>query len=385
MSRKKMMKARCLLLAREPWYGHAAAAMKWVEHKDTKTMSVHVPKSGLPVCRFGPDFVQRCSVHELATVIMHEIEHIVRQHCSRMIRPNRKLANIACDMVINGHKHSPRIGVSDRTGELQIPFKDSIAWMPVGWDLNMTAEECYSRLLSNAPPEWEKRIPDLLDDHSDWKLTPTTTETSTQAAAMLANAASNAADAPEHLRASISDLNAKPHVDWRAMLRRFVKGSQSRRRVSWSRRNRRVDVFGLPGYKVQRKHQVSVVVDVSGSVSNRVLAEFFAEIESLLHQATVSVLCWDSCKRAFVSPYNSGDWLTIQNVGGAGTDMAAPVDWLCQEREQGDCIIMLTDGYCDWPTARSTPFLVVCSSGRGEISEPSWGKIVYLDDFERES
>lgn len=378
MSNKKLMQARCLLLAREPWYGHAASALSWIEDDKCPTMAVSVSSSGKPVCRYGREFIHRCSIYEVATVIQHEIEHIVRQHCRRLTARNPELANIACDMVINGHKSSPAIGIADASGQKQIPSADRIAWLPEYWPTTMTAEECYRRLKEETPPEWSGKLPKLMDEHEDWAKTAGNGHSSHAATSIVQAGQASGTSAPGGLRSHVDELVAAK-INWAIALRNFAKSSLKKKRPSFNRRSRRVDLFGMPGKRIDRTSRVSVIVDVSGSVSTQVLQTFFSEIESLMSRARISVLCWDHAHQGYMEHYQRGDWKTLCRGGGGGTDMAAPVSWLREHAQIGDCLIMLTDGYCDWPEKQPFPFLVVCSTAKERITEPTWGRTIYLE------
>jgi predicted metal-dependent peptidase len=118
-----------------------------------------------------------------------------------------------------------------------------------------------------------------------------------------------------------------------------------------------------------------VVVDVSGSISEKVLSQFFAEVERICHHARVDVLLWDAAFQGFFRNYRVGDWKRISLTGGGGTDMAAPVDWLVEHHAVGDCVVLLTDGICNWPAPRRFPLISVLSRpGAG----PAWGRVLCL-------
>ena len=87
-------------------------------------------------------------------------------------------------------------------------------------------------------------------------------------------------------------------------------------------------------------------------------------------------MLWDAEFQGFTRNYRRGDWKRIPMSGGGGTDMAAPVDWLVEHRAVGDCVILLTDGYCNWPTRNRFPLISVIS--RPNVPGPSWGKVLRL-------
>ncbi len=376
----KMLRARCLLLAREPWYGHAAAAMGWVEDPHCPTMKVNINRQGRPVCYFGTSFVEQLSIYEIATVIQHEIEHIVRGHCRRLPGSDPSLANIACDMVINGCKSKPNIGVVNLdTKQREIPFRDTIAWLPEDWETDMTAEQCYQRLLQQGFTN--PRGLQLLDDHDGWYSETESEDLSSHAAQVIIDATKQTgAAAPQRLQRVIEDLT-KSKISWASYLRRFIRrasGRSLRGRMTWNRRSRRIDEFGMPGRQSIKQCRLAVIIDVSGSISQPVLAKFFGELEALIELAEMSVLFWDTELCHFDRDYQRQGWKNIDLKGGGGTDMCSAVAWLLEHNEAGAGIILLTDGYCHWPERLQVPMLVVCSSRPGEITEPQHHQIIYL-------
>ena len=112
MSNNRLEKARCLLLTHEPWYGHVAMNMTWIETSIVRTMGVRVVHGGDVQCLYNPLFVKELTVPEICFVIQHEVEHVVRCHCLRNGLSDRLTFNVAADMVVNGSKSLPRIGIT---------------------------------------------------------------------------------------------------------------------------------------------------------------------------------------------------------------------------------------------------------------------------------
>lgn len=179
-------------------------------------------------------------------------------------------------------------------------------------------------------------------------------------------------DVPGHLKEAINELN-KPTVYWRAYLKNLLGTHVGNRRKTYSRRNRRNDRFGVPGISHHAAGKVSVVIDTSGSISKEDLSQFMGEIESICHRAKVSVLQWDHAFQGFSASYRRGDWKKFEVHGRGGTDMVAPVEWLEEKGLIGDCMVMLTDGYCSWPNQKSFPTIWAITT---DEQGPDWGTIV---------
>jgi hypothetical protein len=149
----KLMKARCRLMTREPWYGHIAMSMVWIPSnmpwlpEFRRTMGVRIVNGGEIQCLYYPPFVESLSIRELFAVVQHEIEHIVRVHCIRVGGREPHAWNIAVDMAVNGTKSHPRIGYHEaNTNEIIVPLKGNIVWIPEDWPKDGTSEQFYDML-----------------------------------------------------------------------------------------------------------------------------------------------------------------------------------------------------------------------------------------------
>ena len=140
-------------------------------------------------------------------------------------------------------------------------------------------------------------------------------------------------------------------------------------------------IFGLPGYSRHAAARVSVVVDTSGSISTKMLQQFFAEIEMIVGRAEVRVLQWDHAFQGWAK-YRRNDWKKIKVRGRGGTNMSDPVDWLIENSCVGDCMIMLTDGICNWPEKKPFPAIFVIAGNNKSYGhgDPGWGRTVHVPD-----
>ena len=375
MNTDNLQRARCALIAHEPWYGHAAMSMTWINSRQTETMGVRVVRGGEIQCLYNPVFVSKLSVLELYAVIQHEIEHVVRCHCVRLTSQAPMAWNIAADMAVNGHQWRPRIGYREGAkAKPVIPHRKSLVWVPFDWPPDENAEYYYRRL-----PEckaWHT-LGRMLDDHSVWEASDVSRGELMGVAYGLAQQAKaqSAGLMPGHLERVLAKLGC-PQLPWRLLLQRYLSTYLGRHRATYCRRNRRNDAFGIPGRVRQEQSHVNVIVDVSGSISQDELSQFFTEVERICLHARLDVLLWDAEFQGFTRNYRSGDWKRIPLTGGGGTDMAAPVDWLVKHHAVGDCVILLTDGHCNWPAPGRFPLISVLS--RPDVAGPAWGKVLRL-------
>lgn len=423
----KLTEARCRLATLAPFYGHAAmqftwtqSEMEWIPDPSQRTMGVRVMLSKGVECIYYKPFVESLTVPELYAVIQHEIEHIVRCHCTRRGFREPEVFNIASDMVVNGHRNKPRIGYNSSSGResLIIPMADSIVWIPPDWPENESADEYYNRLIKNCriikiqPKGSGKGKGDgkggdnddgkgdendegghgqysvtvdghtykTFDDHSVWNQGDASEDEARQ---IVKDIVDNAVEksrgrVPGHLSEAISKLS-KPVVKWRQLLQQYIGRHVGNKRLTYSRRNRRSDVFGDPGYSRHAAATVNVIIDTSGSVSSRELQQFFTEIDHISSRSVVHVLQWDHAYQGY-SKYRKGAWKKFKVNGRGGTDMAAPVKWLVDNMAVADVQILLTDGECNY--AEKMPINMITVITRDGSHKPDWGHVVTMPKFD---
>ena len=83
-------------------------------------------------------------------------------------------------------------------------------------------------------------------------------------------------------------------VDWKKVLRYFVKTSQRANKRSTPKRLNRRYAYVHPGRKVNRTANIAVSIDQSGSVSDSMLAAFYGELNKLADIATFTVIPFDT-------------------------------------------------------------------------------------------
>ena len=82
--------------------------------------------------------------------------------------------------------------------------------------------------------------------------------------------------------------------DWKSVLRYFVKQSQKANKRSTVRKINKRYPYVHPGKKATRRAKVAIAIDQSGSVSESMLAAFFAELNSLAKLAEFTVIPFDT-------------------------------------------------------------------------------------------
>jgi predicted metal-dependent peptidase len=292
-------------------------------------MGVRVVDGGEVQCVYSHAFVSELTVPELYAVIQHEVEHVVRCHCTRSGEQHPVAWNIAADMAVNGQERESRIGYKADNGATVVPYRDSIVWVPQHWPSNENAEYYYRRL-----PKGQELIGfgTVLDDHSLWEESDVSQGELVEIALGIVEhaKAKGRGQIPWHLKLAIEQLG-QHQLPWHVLLRRLLSAYLGQRRTTYSRRNRRKDIFGVPGHVRRAQPHVSVIVDVSGSIRRDELSQFFTELERICVNAQVDVLLWDAEFQGFTTNYRPGDWKRIPISGKLSEQDRKTYSWFLEQ------------------------------------------------------
>ncbi len=145
-------------------------------------------------------------------------------------------------------------------------------------------------------------------------------------------------------------------VDWKKVLRYFIKTSQRSDRASTQRKLNRRFPYIHPGRKTRRQASIAISIDQSGSVSDAMLQAFFAELNKLASLATFTVIPFDSeVAEDSVYVWKKGDSKKWERVRYGGTNFDPPTKYVNERDFDGH--IVLTD-LC--ALSQSRPSASVC-------------------------
>ena len=133
-----------------------------------------------------------------------------------------------------------------------------------------------------------------------------------------------------------------PKVNWRSILRSFVKQSQRCDRTSTIKRLNRRYAYIHPGRKANRQAKIAVSIDQSGSVSDSMLATFYNELEKLAVLADFTIVPFDTeVVEEHIHVWKKGERHNKTRYRYGGTCFNAPTKWVNEQRFDGH--IVLTD------------------------------------------
>ena len=368
-------RARTVLLVSQPFYGALALQLELVEATDLRygdTMAV----DGRHMY-YWPPFVLGLKEDELVGVVAHEVSHCSYQHMSRRGNRDPFLWNVAGDYVINQDLVEAGFALPGKPSHTTHPGSGEKIHLLDPKYKGMSTEEVYGKLLENAKNqpkrgqgqkgqgkgqeqgngsgEGQQGVEDfggcgtVIDaapahDKAKQEQIGSEWEANVRMAVAVATAA-NAGKLPGHLERLVKQLK-KPKVSWRDYTHRFIDNSMTKD-FSWARPNRRSMSSGvlLPGYIADRMHHLVAVVDISGSVSPKMMVEMVSECGGALDEGVADQLTvvYADTEVRHVDEYQAGELVTAKSMGGGGTDFDDSFRWIRENAPDASCVIYLTD------------------------------------------
>ena len=356
----KLITARVGLLLRHPFFGNMATRMKMIDASEWCSTLATDGRNFY----YSNDFVNKLTPKQCEFGFAHEVLHNVFDHLGRRDSRDPKLSNIAADYAANQILKDERIG--------EVPdfikiFQDN---KYRGWSY----EQIYDELYEKADKINIGDLGELLDEHldgegdgdsdgdgdgndQDGKGRPRLSaedrkkiRDEIKEAMVAAAQAAGAGKMPASIARMIQTFT-EPKMDWRQMLRMNIQ-SILKSNFSFSRPNRKSMHSGavLPGMMNEETIDVSVAIDMSGSISNAQAQDFLSEVKGIMDEYTdfkLDLWCFDT------DIYNyqrfTGDTadeiLTYKPIGGGGTSFEANWDFMKDQGIEPKRFIMFTDGY----------------------------------------
>lgn len=334
-----------------------------------------------------------------AGVLVHEVGHLLRDHAARadvLPRPHHHLAwNLAGDAEIN-----------DDLLAAGVPLPDGVVTPGgLGCDDGDLAETYYAALTrpgrsalpdDDGPgcgsgaggPAEPGELPESVTIRQAGPLSPA------EADLVRRRVARDVADhertkgrgsVPAGLARWAAGVLTPPSVSWervlRAAVRRAVADQAGRVDYTYRRPARRQTPDVVKPAMRAPSVVVSVVVDTSGSMSQRDLDAAMSEVRGVLRSTGVARdrLTVLSCDAAATTARRVRSVESVRLTGGGGTDMRVGITAAEQARPAPHVVVVLTDGDTPWPAAPTRARLVcgiVAASPRSDV--PSWATTVHI-------
>jgi len=357
---EKLITARIGLLLRHPFFGNLATRMKlidasnWCETLATDGRNFY----------YNNEFVDKLKPKEAEFGFAHEVLHNVFDHMGRRDSRNPTISNIAADYAVNQILKDERIGAVPSFIKI---FQDDKY-------RGMSYEQIYSLLEEKAQKIDITTLGELLDEHLDGdddseggdgdddqdgsgKGRPRLTaeekkqiRDEIKEAMVAAAQAAGAGRVPAGVQRMISDFT-EPKMDWRQMLRMNIQ-SIFKSNFSFNRPNRKSQHCGaiLPGMMNEETIDVSVAIDMSGSISDAMAKDFISEVKGIMDEYKdfkLDLWCFDTevYNYAKFTGDTADEIMEYECKGGGGTDFEANWEFMKDQDIQPKRFIMFTDGY----------------------------------------
>lgn len=364
---ERILKARSAIIMDSMFFGPLLVRFESVPTEGSGTMGT----DGTNIF-YDPVFVNELSDQHLKGVLVHEVMHVVLTHHARMQEREPRKWNMACDHAIN------RI-IKESGFTLPEPHLDDDAFE------GMSAEEIYARLPdengngSGGEDKWNfggvmpgnaKTKDEIENEVTKWR----------SAVAEAAMAARMMGKLPQSLDRFIDDfLGSK--LPWQEILARFVH-TVTKNDFNWARPNRPLLAnyrLYMPSLHSETCGSIALAIDTSGSIGQKELAEFGAELNGILDQVRpekVTVIYCDARVNQ-VEEFTPDQYpVALRAIGGGGTDFKPVFDYVAEHVDNPQCLIYLTDMEGSFPSKEPEwPTLWVSNS---KIDTAPFGQVVRL-------
>lgn len=350
--------------------------------------------------KYGRQFIEGLDDKELGFVVLHENLHKAFRHLfiwRKLYDENPRMANAACDYVINlmivkGDAQEQVVSMPRKNGKIYGLLDQRFDKMNAKQVFDILKQEQEQSGGEGEGGEGDENF----DDH-DWDGAQ---ELSQEEVKELEKEVDQALRQGQITHQKVNGTGAggmgrelgdllEPQIDWREVLREFVKSTCSAKDASsWRKVNRRYlsgDVY-MPTLIGEKIGRIAIGIDTSGSIGGRELDRFLSEVKCIaedVHPEFVDLIYWDS----EVAAHEEYDESSVANIvsstkpaGGGGTDPTSMMRYLKEKDITPECIVMLTDGYIsDWGGEWNAPILWAICNGASDVFAPC-GKTVHIKD-----
>lgn len=393
----QLIKARWGAARAAPYLARAIWACTWLPTPE-------VPTAGIDRnfrVYYNPNYIEKCHAEgTLIGEVLHEVLHPLKRNPSRedalaksLGHCNHSLFNACTDCENDFNIESMR---SVKLVSERVTFK------ALGAQPGEVAEEMYRRLKDKAKGDqkegrcsggsgtggkampWEKSAAQKADAVGKTGLAES------QVGLLQAQVAQDILKHESKARGSVpagmlrwaKEIIQGPPIPWEELVASKIAYVVDKKRgtvASFDRPSRRLSTFILPVYRSPHP-KITIVGDTSGSMGERDLGKVLGVVgDACLALGKVSVV---ACGAASQDPVEVSSLPELEEFfkGGGGTDMPAGIR-AAEELTQADAIVVVTDGYTDWPREEtSTPVTAVVTQPGGRRGIPGWIEVVEAFD-----
>lgn len=366
-------------LKEEPFYAALSRHIEKYPSNAIPTAGVCInPDSGTFELLYNPDFLEKLSDEEIMIVLKHEFMHLILEHVTGRMpdKSQMRMWNHATDLAINSEIFPKECKDSIKNlwdmcllpgkapypdfqrGESADFYFDKIKEMVEEQQKNGNGQgqgegEGQGGGGKGEPQDGEGNGSGF-DSHEGWgedgknpipqevrELAKERLRQAMNEAANEANRSGSWGTISQSMRKDIiKRLSSK--VDWKKVLRYFIKTSQKADKQNSVRKINRRFPYIHAGRKTNRTAKIAISIDQSGSVSDAMLMTFFAELDNLAELAEFTVIPFDDgVAEDKIYVWKKGQKKKAERVLCGGTNFDSPTKYVNEKNFDGH--IILTD------------------------------------------
>lgn len=347
---QRLAKARLKALVKAPYYARLMHSLTYVSTPGIGTVGID-DRLRLYV---DEEALSNWSNDELAVVLMHEVNHVLRGHSARCesLHADARQWNIAGDAEINDDLLEGGFvlpGQPVLPSSLGLPDKQTTEFYYENMGTkNLSGERnCGSGAHGQRQP-WE-----LGDDVSTFPGLARHQVRGVRATiAEEIRSGKFRGSVPQNL-SRWAEVFGQAQIPWEQKLHNAVRRGVLRRMgqvdYTWTRPNRRH--FGkalLPSLR-RPLCEISIIIDTSGSMDQKALNAAYTEARRIAEQSSGGRVVLIACD-AEAHVISEGKLPpSVELTGGGGTNMGVALELAAEQRKTPNVVIVLTDGDTPWP------------------------------------
>jgi len=422
LAKDRIIRIKIKLQDENPFFAHALLFHEIREDEKVSTIMVCYDKNrNRYYLRYNPKWIDKLDDEQLKGVLCHEILHILLRHLHEGNRILKKAKEILKSKGIKGKLlnkwmeflddvlnmvHDVTINYILLENDFQLPFKGCIP------EFNLDTNSWYWRtkiagveiLITNIDKKTSEQIfmeiLDILLKSSSGKGKPSKCEEVEikdldydkvkeedlekvkEVVNRVLNEAKQIAKMVGKLPLGIErifELSYNYKIDWKRLLRDSLKKYYPTG-LTWVKPNKKYEKIILPSTKYSGKEAL-IIVDLSGSISNKELNQFMTEIYGILrNRAKIRLLTHDSKVQDDVQIKNLNELLKVKIHGGGGTDFNQVAKYIHEKKIKYKVAIWFTDGFgteIDKSYKLKNLIWVISRNGTDKIAK-RYGKVIWM-------
>lgn len=357
---------------------------------------------------FNPAIFLQCTLPEMRALLKHEVYHIMNSHMKRAAVLNGKYSSmavsIAMDISINQYiQNLP--SWSWNIERARLSYKADLKDEASMEEYTMVLQHAMDKLIKEKKDKNSKgaeydtaasydiiKEPDEADFHDIWNESRDMLNNE-QIDELIKNTSLNAykGKAPAQIEKLIGEINKKPQIHWQDYLKKAIGSVPCGHKKTVTRKDRRQpERLELRGKLSNHVARLTIAIDISGSISDKEIAEIMIEVFGILKNVSHEVTIME-CDNEIRRIYKVNNPKQVrQKVETRGGTLFSPVfEFMRYHGMKDNVLIFFTDGLGEkelsfTPVNHKTIWVLTGKEEKLSLSNP-YGEVVRLSYNNSES